>query len=103
MRQKTVLAKANGSIIVAGYVYSTNTGDVTANPGNGDFWIVQLSAAGNLMWKKALGGDGEDIAFSIADGGNGPVIAGYTLSNKSGDVGDSHGNSDVWVVKLKEQ
>jgi len=98
---KSVIAKNDGGIIVAGYVYSTNTGDVTANPGNGDFWVVELSAAGNLVWKKALGGDNEDLGMAVADGGNGPVIAGYTQSHRSGDVGDGHGNSDVWVVKLK--
>ena len=76
---------------------------MTENPGNGDFWVVQLSATGNMVWKKALGGNNEEIAFALADGGNGPVIAGYTLSNKSGDVGDNHGNADFWVVKLKEQ
>jgi hypothetical protein len=100
---KSVMVKANGAIIVAGYAYSENTGDVTGNPGAGDFWIVQLSANGNLVWKKALGGDDEDLAFAIADGGNGPIIAGQTLSHQSGDVGNSHGNTDIWVVKLKEE
>ncbi|HYC27168.1 MAG TPA: BACON domain-containing protein, partial [Chitinophagaceae bacterium] len=98
---KSVIAKSNGSIVVAGYVYSNNSGDVTSNPGNGDFWVVELNAAGSLVWKKALGGDNEDLGLAIADGGDGPVMAGQTMSNKSGDVGDSHGNSDVWVVKLK--
>ncbi|HYF32940.1 MAG TPA: BACON domain-containing protein [Chitinophagaceae bacterium] len=99
---KSVITRANGAIVVAGYVYSTNSGDVTSNPGNGDFWVVQLNANGNLVWKKALGGNNEEIAYAVADGGNGPVVAGYTLSNKSGDVGDNHGNADFWVVKLKE-
>ena len=38
----------------------------------------------------------------MPDGGDGPVIAGYTFSHLSGDVGSSYGNTDVWVVKLKE-
>jgi hypothetical protein len=99
---RSVMVKANGAIVVAGHVYSTNTGDVMGNPGNGDFWVVQLNANGNLIWKKALGGDNEEIAFAVVDGIDGPVVAGYTMSHRSGDVGDNHGNADVWVVKLKE-
>lgn len=100
---KSVFARSNGAIVVAGYVYSKNSGDVMSNPGNGDFWVIQLNSNGNMVWKKALGGDNEEIAFAVVDGGNGPVIAGYTLSNKSGDVGDNRGNADFWVVKLKEE
>ena len=100
---KSVMIKANGSIFVAGHAYSTNTGDVMGNPGQGDFWIVQLNANGNIVWKKAYGGDNEELAQGIADGGNGPVIVGYTASHQSGDVGAGHGNSDIWVLKLKEE
>lgn len=100
---KGILVKPNGNIVLAGFTYSNNSGDVEANHGAGDFWVLGLNNTGNLVWKKALGGDNEDLAFAIAGAENGFVVAGYTLSKDSGDVGPAHGNSDVWAVKLKDE
>ena len=50
-----------------------------------------------------MGGDDEELGFAIAQGNdNGFAIAGYTFSHNNGDVGANHGNTDIWVVKLKE-
>jgi hypothetical protein len=100
---KGLVVRPNGTIAVAGYTYSNNSGDVEANHGAGEFWIVGLGANGNLAFKKTLGGDNEDLAFSIAEGTQGFAVAGQTLSKDSGDVGTSRGNSDIWVVKLKDE
>jgi hypothetical protein len=100
---KGLVVRPNGTIAVAGYTYSNNSGDVEANHGAGEFWIVGLGANGNLAYKKTLGGDNEDLAFSIAEGTQGFAVAGQTLSKDSGDVGTSRGNSDIWVVKLKDE
>jgi len=100
---KGILVRPNGSIVVAGYTYSNNSGDVEANHGAGEFWIVGLNNSNSVIFKKALGGDNEDLSFSIAEGEQGFAVAGYTLSKDSGDVGAAHGNSDIWVVKLKDE
>jgi hypothetical protein len=100
---KGLMVKNNGSIVVAGYSYSHNSGDVDASHGAGDYWVVQLNSTGNITWKKLLGGDDEDLGSAIADSGDGGVtVVGSTLSKNSGDVGAVHGNSEIWVVKLKE-
>lgn len=99
---KSVLVRANGNIVLAGYTYSNNSGDVEANHGAGDFWMLGLNSNGGVIWKKAMGGDNEEIAYSIAESADGFAVAGATLTSNSGDVGQSHGNSDVWVVKLKD-
>jgi hypothetical protein len=100
---KGLVIKNNGSIIVAGYSYSHNSGDVGESHGAGDYWVVQLNSTGSISWKKLLGGDNEDLANAITDSGDGGVtVVGSTLSKNSGDVGAAHGNSDIWVVKLKE-
>ncbi len=100
---KGVLVKSNGNIVIAGYTYSNASGDVEANHGAGDFWIVGLNSNGVLTWQKALGGDNEEIAYAIAATTDGFAVAGATKTSDSGDVGGSHGNSDVWVVKLKDE
>ncbi len=92
----------DGGYIVAGYTSSID-GDVSGNHGTGytyEYWIVKLSAEGNIEWQKALGGSGNEISNAIQqtmDGGY--IVAGYTSSN-DGDVSGNHGISDIWIVKL---
>ncbi len=97
---RSIRQTADGGYIVAGFADSNN-GDVSGNHGNSDYWVVKLTAAGNLTWQKSLGGTGFDNATSIqqtADGGY--IVAGYTTSN-NGDVSGNHdAGRDYWVVKL---
>lgn len=89
-----------------GYVLAANTGssdgDITANHGGMDFWVVKLDALGNIQWEKTYGGSNTDEAESIAltsDGGY--IVCGQTLSN-NGDVTGFHGPvaHDAWVIKI---
>lgn len=96
---RSVQQTSDGGYIVAGSAKSTN-GDVTGGHGGNDYWIVKLSATGDIQWQKSLGGSGDDIAFAIdqtAD--NGYVVAGSS-SSSDGDVTVNHGARDFWIVKL---
>ena len=96
-----ILLTANGDILVAGSTTSTD-GDVAGNHGNEDGWVVKLSAAGNLLWQKTLGGSANDGALAITQSANGQyVLAGYTAST-DGDVAGNHGQADYWVVNLSD-
>ena len=89
----------DGGYIVTGYSSSTE-GDISANYGNNDFWVIKLSNTGYLEWQKTLGGSNNDMANSIqqtSDGGY--VVSGYTFSNDD-DVATNHGDNDGWIVKL---
>ena len=89
----------DGGYIVAGSS-SSNDGDVLANHGSSDYWLIKLSAEGNITWQKTLGGTESEEARSVlqtTDGGY--VIAGFTYSN-DGDVSGNHGGADYWAVKL---
>lgn len=98
-----VTLSSDGGYVIAGYTSSHFSGDVGANKGNSDCWIVKLDNAGNLLWQKTLGGTGIDGAFAVDktfDGGY--VVAGQSFS-ADGDVGGHFGplsNADVWLVKL---
>jgi len=94
---------SDGGYILTGYTESNSSGDVGANHGGADVWVVKLNSAGTLQWQKVLGGSGSDYGYDIrqtSDGGY--ILAGYTSSSSSGDVGANHGGTDVWVVKLRE-
>jgi hypothetical protein len=91
----------DGGYIIAGSS-SSNDGDVSENHGDSDFWIVKLKEDGTLDWQKSLGGSGIDYAMSIQQTkGGGYILAGASKSN-DGDVSGNHGDSDMWLVKLKE-
>lgn len=90
---------SDGGYIVAGFSKSID-GDLTANNGDEDYWIVKLDDLGNIDWQKTLGGSNADGANSIqqtSDGGY--IVAGYS-SSIDGDVIDNSGNEDYWIVKL---
>jgi len=89
----------DGGYIVAGNSESID-GDVTGNHGGRDYWIVKLSASGNLVWQKSLGGSDDDLARAIQqtdDGGY--IIAGISYSI-DGDITNNLGSADYWIVKL---
>jgi Secretion system C-terminal sorting domain len=96
---RSIAAASDGGYIVAGYSQSIN-GDVTNNHGGGDCWIVKLDSIGSLQWQKTFGGSDDDIASDIktvSDGGY--IVAGET-SSSDGDVTDSNGFYDCWVLRL---
>src|SRR5690606_13047806 len=89
---------SGGGYVAVGSTES-NDGDVSGNHGDKDIWMVLLDSNGNLVNQFTYGGSGEDRANDVRqtqDGGF--VIAGYTDSN-DGDVGNSLGNGDIWIVK----
>lgn len=93
----------NGNIVVAGFTTGGNDGDVGASIGQEDAWIVKLSASGSVIAQTVKGGIANDRANGIIPvAGAGYVIAGYTDSNKSGDVGASNGKRDMWLFKIRD-
>ena len=101
---KTIKQTPDGGFIFAGYTKSKN-GDVSGNHGTyerSDFWVVKLSASGEIQWQKCLGGSEDDEANDIAltsDGGY--LVAGYAYS-KDGDVSchTDRFEHESWIVKL---
>ena len=88
----------DGGYIVCGNSNSSD-GDVTANHGGNDYWVVKLKSDGSIDWQKSYGGSANDNARSISITSGGYVIAGYSSSN-DGDVSGNHGKIDYWVIKI---
>ncbi len=84
---------------IAGGKTSSNDGDVTGNHGGTDDLIVKLDAAGNITWKKIMGGTGEEQPRDIKQTpDDGYIIAGFS-SSSDGDITGNHGDFDYWIVK----
>jgi hypothetical protein len=92
----------DGGFLLTGATYSNKNGDVPANHGDADAWMIKLNSNLDTVWTRVMGGTDYDAAYkaiAIADGGF--IVAGVTKSNKSGDVGANNGSSDWWIIKLK--
>jgi hypothetical protein len=99
---RSISRRADGSFILSGEAESSG-GDLTENKGGDDFWVLRVSAQGNILWQKSLGGADNDngmMAVPTADGG--VVVVGESESD-DGDLNDNNGNDDYWIVKLKGQ
>ncbi len=95
---------SDSGYILAGWSFSDDS-EVSGNHGNGDYWIVKLSAACAIQWQKCLGGSDEDVASAIQQTTvGGYIVTGYTYS-VDGEVSGHHGGDttyDYWVVKLND-
>ncbi len=98
---RSVSETKDGGYIVGGQAESVNDGDVTANHGYIDFWVIKLNKSGDIQWQKCFGGSGDDILFSIKPALSGGYIAAGRTTSNDGDVSGNHGGIyDSWIVKL---
>lgn len=85
---------------VLGGVSESNNGDVTGNHGSYDAWVFKISATGQLLWQKSLGGTKIEAAHGIACRADGSIIVGAYSDSPDGDMGGTRGSSDIWLLKL---
>ncbi|MFN3967936.1 T9SS type A sorting domain-containing protein [Flavobacterium sp.] len=101
----SIIKTVDGGYIVGGRSNSSISGLKTENSrGLYDFWIVKLTATGEIMWQKTIGGSNDDTLTQIHQCiDNGYIITGTTLSPISGDKTEAtKGDYDAWVVKVDE-
>ena len=90
---------SEGDFIIVGGSDSEDT-DISNNKGNYDFWVIKISATGDLIWEKSFGGDQIDEARGIVKTNDGHfLIAGDTRSNDQ-DVSSNKGAADLWLIKI---
>lgn len=91
-----------GEFIIIGFSDSTDF-DISNNKGAYDFWIIKVSATGDLIWEKSFGGSEIDIAYSITEtNDSGYLVVGDTRSSNT-DVSEGKGNADTWVAKISTE
>lgn len=112
---KVIQPLPNNEYLLGGYSNSPISGDKTSNNiGLGDYWIVKINSAGEIIWQQTLGGNTDDVLVSLITTQDGGFIiggnSGATPSNVSGRqtmLGNkSKSNSkgtDFWVIKLDDQ
>lgn len=92
--------------VIAGYTYGE--GGDKSEPARGiheDYWVIRLSATGQLLWNKTYGGGQVDQPSGIVLlDDNTVIVAGHSLSNFSFDKTQNNvGWNDYWLLKLDLQ
>jgi len=93
----------DGIYLLGGSSWSNISGDKTENSlGLSDYWVLELSATGDIQWQNTIGGNNNDHLLSIQQTTDrGYILGGTSRSNVSGDKTDnSMGAEDYWVLKL---
>ncbi len=89
----------------SGYIISgsttSNDGNVSGLHGfNYDAWVIKLNDSGAIQWQKCLGGGGVEFGYSIRQTLDGGYVLASSTGSYDGDVTNSHGGGDAWIVKL---
>lgn len=85
--------------LVLGFDGGSNDGDLQGTGCKNDFWIIQLSFSGEIMWQKCYGGTDIEKAKKIIPAGINYLIVG-SASSSDGDVTVNYGYDDMWVIQI---
>jgi len=100
-RAHSVVEANDGGFVLAGFSESDDF-DISSSKGSYDFWVVKITATGELVWEKSFGGTGIEISYGMAKtDDNGYVITGNTFSADV-DISKNNGASDVWLIKIDD-
>ena len=95
-----IIAANDGNFIIVGNTRSADK-DVSKNNGAADIWILKVSAEGNLIWEKTIGGSSFDVAKAIyKTQDNGFLITGSSRSLDNGF--QNKGQNDALILKVDE-
>jgi hypothetical protein len=96
---QSLTKNSDGSYTLAGSSKSSD-GDLTANKGNFDGWILKVDASGNKLWSVTYGGSSEDQLTGITTATDGGYVVAGSSKSSSGDLPGNKGGYDAWIVKL---
>ena len=96
-----VVEANDGGLVMVGASESDDF-DISNSKGSYDFWVVKVSAKGEMLWEKSFGGTGIDKAYAIVKTqDNGYAVVGNTFSVDT-DISKNNGESDVWLIKVSD-
>ncbi|MBK7443313.1 MAG: hypothetical protein IPI65_17970 [Bacteroidetes bacterium] len=99
---RSIELTSEGNFVVAGGAKSINV-DVVGHHGTTefeDYWLLNLSNVGDIIWKKSYGGTNLEFCQDIHQNQDGSYIVAGGSASVDGNVDDPKGYYDFWVLKL---
>lgn len=94
-----VIESTDGGYVLTGSTTSTN-GDVAANNGSLDTWIVQVDEQGVFEWGHTFGGSEAEEGYKIVEVSAGNFVVFGTAASANGDVSTNQGEIDYWMFAV---
>lgn len=85
-RLHSIQAMPGGGFLLLGETDSAD-GQVFGSHGDGDVWMVRITASGVLEWQQALGGSEDSTATGLLVTEEGEYLVAGTTSSQDGDIG----------------
>lgn len=76
-----------------------NFGRYQTEHAGGDYWVLKLSAAGDLIWSRFFGGSFTDTAYDIAVNPAGELVVLGSSDSTDSDITNNINTYDFWAVK----
>ncbi|MEM8900851.1 MAG: OmpA family protein, partial [Bacteroidota bacterium] len=98
-----VIQTYDGGYLLCGMARSIN-GDVLANNGYYDGWVIKTNAFGTEIWSRTLGYEGKDMLMSVQELPEGGFIGvGFSEQLEEGTQLPGHnGNLDIWLCNFSD-
>ncbi|WP_452227364.1 hypothetical protein [Lacinutrix cladophorae] len=88
-----------------GFIISGSTrsidGDLSANNGQNDAWVLKIDANANIEWQKTIGGSTIDYLYDAIELPNKNIIAVGESSSNDFDLTNNNGFTDLLKIKIK--
>lgn len=94
---------SDGGYILGGWSASPISAEKEEAPvGKSDYWVVKLSATGEIEWQNTIGGFGFDNLAALQQTSDGGYIIGGSTDSPAGadKTENGYGIVDYWIVKL---
>lgn len=100
----TLSISPTGNLIMSGAVDNEDLFNFSeSRHSNQDFWLLEISPDGTVIWEKKYGGsDGEQALHHIQDEQGNIYITGFAISNDL-DLETNYGLKDIWLIKTDPQ
>jgi hypothetical protein len=97
---RSVYKTQDNGFLISGSSRSAD-GDLSANQGQNDAWVLKIDSDANLQWQKTVGGTDIDFVNDAVELSDGSIIAVGETSSNDGDIDSNNGFTDLLLIKLK--
>jgi len=97
---RSVTKTEDNGFLISGSSRSVD-GNLTANNGQNDAWVMKVNSSGGLLWQKTIGGSLIDFGYGAIELSDKKVILVGESSSSDFDVLENKGFTDVLIAKIK--